>query len=206
MEVDPMVEPKARLSVRSLFVVTTGLFWLSVLGLAVGLPVGIASTLASDHPMSIHATVSAEQVGGLAAEIGSGERVSLSLPIDHLSAGQIVLFHAVIALAGIVVLYALWQLRQLVGSIRANDPFSTANVRRLRVLGWLLLLAYPSFQYVMGGVSEWILSTGGPSVPSARVDADPFSLGAAFGGLCLLVLAEVFAHGIRLRKDVEATI
>ena len=196
---------EVRLPIKALYVAVTGVFFLVAIGLAVGVPAGIASAVTSDKPMSIPATVAPGELGDL-SEIGVVNRVSVSLPIDHLSPIQVAVYHGTIAVAGLVLLFGLWQLRQLVRSVREGDPFSGVNVRRLRILGSLLLLAYPVFQYVLGGLHEWILSTGGPSSPPATVDADPFSLVAVFGGLCLLVLAEVFAHGIRLREDVEATV
>jgi len=70
----------------------------------------------------------------------------------------------------------------------------------------LLLVAYPLFQLAMGWIDQWIISTGGPAIPGARADVDPFSFGAVAGGLCLLVLAEIFSYGLSLREDVEATI
>jgi hypothetical protein len=197
--------PKPRRSVRVLYLGVTIVFWLTVIGLVIGIPVGVATTVFGDNPMRVHATVPAQAVSGLPAHIAS-DGVEVSVPIDHLTTPQIVVFNALIALGGLLILYALWQLRRLVGSIRAADPFSTDNVRRLRALGWLFLAAYPVFQYVTGGVNEWILSTGGPDIAGARVDIDPFSIWAVFGGLVLLVLAEVFGHGLRLREDVEATI
>ncbi|MEA2433996.1 MAG: hypothetical protein QOG54_1453 [Actinomycetota bacterium] len=196
----------SRLSVTSLYLFVTVFFWLSVLGLAIGLPAGIIGTATSDHPMSIHATVPAKTLGDLPWRVDAPDRVAASIPIDHLSTAQIVAFHSAIALAGLAFLFAFWQLRQLVGSVRAGDPFSTDNVRRLRILGGMLLIGFPVFQYVMAGLNEWILTTGGPDLPSVRVDIDLFSITALFGALCLLVLAEVFARGITLREDVEATV
>jgi hypothetical protein len=197
--------PKPRPSLRVLYLGVTIVFWLTVIGLVIGIPVGLAITVFGDKPMSVHATVPAQALTGLPAHVVS-DGVEVSVPIDHLTTAQIVVFHTLITLGGLLILYALWQLRRLVGSIRAGDPFSADNVRRLRVLGWLLLAAYPVFQYVTGGVNEWILSTGAPDIAGARVEVDPFSIGAVFGGLVLLVLAEVFGHGLSLREDVEATI
>ena len=200
-----MSQATVRFPITWLYVGVTGVFWLVAIGVAAGVPAGIATSVTSDQPMSIHATVSPSELGDL-REIDIVNRVSVSLPIDHLSPTQIAVYHGAIALAGLVLLFGLWQLRELVRSVREDDPFSTDNVRRLRIVGSLLLLAYPVFQYVSGALHEWILTTGGPSALDATVDVDPFSLGAVFGGLSLLVLAEVFAHGIRLREDVEGTV
>ena len=200
-----MQTPRSPRSVNLAYAVVSVLFWVTIVGLAIGLPVGIATTLSSDNPMSVHAVV---PPGGLVLPGGVEvvEPVTLSLPIDHLTTAQIAVFHAAIALGGAVVLYGIWQLRQLIRGVRANETFSRPNVRRLRITGWLLLVAYPLFQLAMGWIDQWILSTGGPAIPGARADVDPFSFGAVAGGLCLLVLAEIFSYGLSLREDVEATI
>jgi hypothetical protein len=197
---------KARLSVRALYVGVSIVFWFSVAGLVIGIPAGIATMAASDNRLSIQATMPGDALGGLPQGVDLVDRVSASLLIHDLSTGQIVVFNALIALAGLVLLFGLWQLRELVGSVREGNPFVTANVRRLRILGWILLLGYPIAQFLMGGINEWILSTAGPDIPGVQPVYDPFSLIAVFGGLCLLVLGEVFAHGIELREDVEATV
>ena len=132
--------------------------------------------------------------------------VAVVVPIGHVEAGQVVAFEAALAVAAIVYLYAAWQLRELARSIRDRDAFVGANVRRLRVLGAVVLLGYPLFQSVTSVLNEWILSVSGPLGTGVRVPLEPFSFPAIFGGLCLLVLAEVFAHGIALREDVEATV
>jgi hypothetical protein len=44
-----------------------------------------------------------------------------------------------------------------------------------------------------------------PAVTSGLFNTTPIGLALVFG-LAVLVLAEVFAHGLRLREDVEGTI
>ena len=89
-----------------------------------------------------------------------------------------------------------------------GDPFGPANVLRLRSLGALL---------VVGGIVVNLLSyalqnvlfTELPEYPSVELAAGPFSPipGAALlAGLIVFVFAEIFAHGSRLREDVEGTI
>lgn len=201
-----MEDARSRLSTRALEFIVTGSLWLTVVGVAIGIPAAVATTLTSDHPMSIHATVPVSTLGDGAEDLDVAGRASVSIPIGELTTNQIVVYHAAIAIAGAALIYSLWQLRQLVRSIRVGDAFSSANVRRLRVLGAVMLFGYPLFQYVAGTLQEWILSTGGPTGSSARVEIAPWSIVAVFGGLSLLVLAEVFAHGTALREDVEATV
>lgn len=201
-----MTKGRARLPLTTLYVVASALFWLPAAGLTIGIPAGVATMLVSDKPLAIHAVVPAEELGNFSRMFGVEASVTVAVPIDDITVTQVAAYHIAILAAGLAYLYGAWQLRQLVRSIRENDTFSIANVRRLRVLGALLLFGYPLFRYLAGSTEQWILSTGGPPGLAARVEFEPFALAAALGGLCLLVLAEVFAHGIVLREDVEATV
>jgi hypothetical protein len=60
-----------------------------------------------------------------------------------------------------------------------------------------------------GFLTNWFFSKEDSPVlpPGDMVIGFPiFSLGAILGGLCTLVLAEVFRCGVLLREDVEATV
>jgi DUF2975 family protein len=101
----------------------------------------------------------------------------------------------------------LWLLRGFLRSVIQGDPFGTPNVKRLRRLGFLLVLGAPAVELLnyslrlalfndlpldrLGGIAE-----AGFSVPGA----------ALLGGLGAFILAEVFAYGVRLREDVEGTV
>jgi len=101
---------------------------------------------------------------------------------------------------------ALWQLRGLLRSVRHGDPFHTSNVRRLRQFGWLIMLGYPVVAFISSLLNEGLGSTMAAEQPLLGSEFDPH-LGIALPtGLAVLVLAEVFAHGVRLREDIEGTI
>lgn len=99
-----------------------------------------------------------------------------------------------------------WLLRGIARSVRDGDPFGPANVRRLRAIGFWL---------VAGGVAVEIVDA---SLRTALYDRLPATFGhigtRGFGipgnfllaGLGAFILAEVFAHGLRLREDVEGTV
>jgi DUF2975 family protein len=69
---------------------------------------------------------------------------------------------------------------------------------RLRQFGW------PLVAYLTMELKEWLATTP-PADQTSGVFAPPIGLALLFG-LAVLVLAEVFAHGLRLREDVEGTI
>jgi hypothetical protein len=118
--------------------------------------------------------------------------------------GQLFLRLAIDLLPGLLVVAALWQLWGLLRSARRGDPFTIANVWRLRQFGWLLLLGWPLVAYLTMALKEWLASSL-PANETGGLFAPPIG-GALVFGLAVLALAEVFAHGLRLREDVEGTV
>ena len=95
------------------------------------------------------------------------------------------------------VLVIVGRLRRIFGTLTAGDPFHPDNVRRLRVVA-AALAALELGRYLV-----WMLSASLPDV--ARVEPN-FSLTAWFSVLVVIVLAEVFREGARLRREAELTI
>ena len=95
-----------------------------------------------------------------------------------------------------------WVLTQLIAilrTVRAGEPFVPANVAALRRIAGAMA-ALVVFQLVFG----WLASAAERAaydVPASRFDGGLF-----LGMLVVLVLAEVFREGVRLREDVEGTI
>jgi hypothetical protein len=134
--------------------------------------------------------------------------VPVTVTIRDARPAQLFLRLAIDLLPGLLILAALWQLWGLLRSARQGDPFTTANVRRLRKFGWLLLLGWPLVAYLTTDLKAALADTAPPVVTSGlglSLLAPPIPLALVFG-LAVLVLAEVFAHGLRLREDVEGTI
>ena len=88
-----------------------------------------------------------------------------------------------------------------------GDPFDAANVQRLRGIGSAL---------VFGGVLVEILNSSiraqlWQALPQDRfgnVATEGFGLpgNMLLAGLGAFILAEVFAHGLRMREDLEGTV
>ena len=95
------------------------------------------------------------------------------------------------------VLIIVQRLRRIFGAMTAGDPFHPDNVRRLRVIALVLALIEIN-DYAFSALDAFVL--GG--------HARPFSLNltAWFAVLVIVVLAEVFREGARLRRDAELTI
>lgn len=113
---------------------------------------------------------------------------------------------AVLAGTVVTMLALVWvglvNLRRMVATARAGEPFHSANVRRLQRLG-AALLAWP----VVARVATWITSATLDMVP----DASPVTPGPAWWVLVLLgvgmfALAEVLREGTALRELEQATV
>jgi hypothetical protein len=108
----------------------------------------------------------------------------------------VVLILAMIPLNHVV----LKRLHAMVETVRAGDPFMTANAHRLRAIAWALLAAQ-LLSLVIGAVAEAY------STPARPVDVDAgFSISGWLAVLLTFVLARVFAEGALMRQDLEGTI
>ena len=107
-----------------------------------------------------------------------------------------VLFAIDLYLAGSMVIVAM--LRRIFATLIAGDPFQPANVRRLRVIGLTLALLEIG-RYASAGLSHVVM-------PAGLHYAASVSLTTWFAVLIIVVLAEVFREGARLRSEAELTI
>jgi hypothetical protein len=158
------------------------------------------------HKMMVPAQVSPEDVGpmpeGIRVDTWPDVRVEISP-----TAQQMLLRSAIDMLSLILFLVGLWLLRAFLRSVLDGDPFGADNVRRLRSLGLLLVVGAPVLELINYAFRQVLFSTL-PPYPSIDLAMEGFTIpgNALLGGLAAFILAEVFAYGLRLREDVEATI
>jgi hypothetical protein len=109
---------------------------------------------------------------------------------------------AAVAVAGSLVI--VWRLRKLFDSFSSGEPFQRENATHLRVI-WITMLVIEVARYVLMGLTGVLLAQyGGPDVDANYTFAIDFS---AWGSiLILIVLAEVFREGARLKEEQELTI
>ena len=103
---------------------------------------------------------------------------------------------AELSLIGVVVI--VQRLRRVFGAMTAGDPFHPDNVRRLRVIALVLALIEIN-GYVFAAFDRFVLHVRAQS--GFNLDFTPW-----FAVLVIVVLAEVFREGARLRRDAELTI
>jgi hypothetical protein len=109
-----------------------------------------------------------------------------------------------IAMLGLVTVplnYAgLTRLRAIVETVRAGDPFVSANARRLQAIAWVML-ALQLLSVVIGAIGENIARVA----PQVDINAG-FSITGWLAVLLTFLLARVFAEGARMRDDLEGTV
>ena len=111
-----------------------------------------------------------------------------------------ILIGAVAVGGGLVI---VWRLQQLVDSFCSGQPFAKGNAGHLRAI-WITMLGIEVARYLLLALTVAALSSFG-----ATEDAEfKFSIDLSTWGsiLILVVLAEVFREGARLKEEQELTI
>jgi hypothetical protein len=154
--------------------------------------------------LSVDAALAPGQLRSLPNGIKVHEDVRLSAEVVDPTSAQLLLAAGTQVGPLALLVASLSLLRALARSVREREPFGEANVRRLRALGFLLVVGSP----VVAAVNWALRLALGNTSPLSDLSTAGLSIEAAplIAGLGAFVLAEVFAHGVRLREDVEATI
>lgn len=103
----------------------------------------------------------------------------------------------VVGLVGAAIVHTiLRRLLAIVDTVRVGDPFILDNARRLDEIAWRVL-ALEGLRLIVAAIASVVWEPG-------RIDA--FSFAPWLAVLLLFVLAGVFAHGARMRADLEGTV
>jgi hypothetical protein len=156
--------------------------------------------------MRVPAQISPQDIGALPAGIEMDTWPDVSVEIDP-TVHQMLLRSASDLASLILLLAGLWLLRGFLRSVLDGDPFGAGNVRRLRSIGLLLVVGAPVLELVTYSLRQAMFNTL-PPYPSIDLGVEGLFIpgNALLGGLAAFILAAVFAYGLRLREDVEATI
>jgi small-conductance mechanosensitive channel len=199
--VDP--KPPTRLATTGYVVVTALLVAMLVAGVVLT-ATAVVGAVRRGQTITVDRVIEPQHLTSLPADVKPTNDVPVTVTIRDARPGQLFLRLAIDLLSVLLIVALLWQLWGLLRSARKGDPFTTANVWRLRQFGWLLLLGWPLVAYVTFALKEFLAMTP-PADQTGGHFAPPIGLALLFG-LAVLILAEVFAHGLRLREDVEGTI
>lgn len=109
-----------------------------------------------------------------------------------------------VAIAGSLAI--VWRLRKLFDSFTSGEPFARENATHLRVI-WITMILIEIARYALtAATAALVMAVGddhGVAVSQVEVTVDFSTWGAI---LILIVLAEVFREGARLKEEQELTI
>lgn len=112
------------------------------------------------------------------------------------------LIGGVVIIGGLVI---VWRLRKLFDSFTSGEPFRRENADHLRVI-WMTMLVIEVARYLLLALTGVLVATIGlPDGATARFEAD-IDLTNWLSIFVLIVLAEVFREGARLKEEQELTI
>lgn len=147
------------------------------------------------------------QGGAGNVELGGGSGGDFHVTYDQPGGGTWpvvvpALLIAAVAIGGALVI--VWRLRKLFDSFSSGEPFRRENATHLRVI-WITMLVIEVSRYVLLGLTGVLLGRfGGPDVEANYTLAVDLSTWGSI--LILIVLAEVFREGARLKEEQELTI
>jgi hypothetical protein len=176
----------------------------------VSLGVGIArggDSLLWGSTLTVPAEINPDSFRPLADGIQLSGWPHVSLEIKDPTTKQMALRSAMDLGPLLLFIAGLWLLRGLARSVTEGDPFGAPNVQRLRRLGFLLVAGAPAIELLNTLLRETLYDSLPPH-PAVDISMAGYNLPgeAILAGLGAFILAEVFAHGVRLREDVEGTV
>jgi hypothetical protein len=180
------------------------LLWIAAAGLAI-LVVAYAGVLV----MCASGVIDPEILSGGKGEIQFGG-LSGRYATDYDSPGDLTWpYIAPAILAGAVAigggLIIVSRLKRLFRNFASDEPFSADNAGHLRAI-WIALLIVEISRYAIAALMKVLLLAIGPPANVAVTISPPFSFISWAAILVLIVLAEVFREGARMREDQKLTI
>lgn len=137
-----------------------------------------------------------------------GERGGLTVDFDEPGGATWPVVVPSLLIGGVVLIGGLvivGRLRKLFDSFTSGEPFRRENASHLRVI-WIAMLAIEVSRYLLLGITGVLIATfGTPDGTTARFDPN-IDLTNWMAIFVLIVLAEVFREGARLKEEQELTI
>ncbi|MDF2686784.1 MAG: hypothetical protein K0S55_1967 [Clostridia bacterium] len=101
----------------------------------------------------------------------------------------------------------IWMLRNIINSLRNGSPFTNENVKRIRIIGWVIF-AYTYLNQIINyfyiqNLYDALINEGIEPVFKANFTIIPNGVILAF---CILVLAEIFRYGCILQQEHDTTV
>lgn len=168
---------------------------------------GEGNLLLGGEKVTVHAQLVQTDIKQLPDGVVVTDNPSVSVDVRDPTTKQVVLATAIALARSFLVGLVLWFLRGLARSAKEGDPFAVENVLRLRGLGFTLAFGGP----IVAGLESWAQDSLLASVPgyaAGHLTRPGFSIPweLILAGMGAFILAAVFAYGVRLREDFEATV
>jgi hypothetical protein len=143
--------------------------------------------------------------GLLFVGVHADPNTNVYLTIEHPTGAQLALATVATLPTYTLTTAMLVMLWRLVGAARRTDPFTWATVRRLRALGWLLIIGGPVAWLVELGARFSLSGTVSSRGPQAILDL--FGPGVWFlVGLGMPAIGEVVRSGQALRTELDGVV
>lgn len=182
---------------------------LNVIGVVLWVSFG-AVILGSVVYVAVLALISAGVLPETIIESGRGHinspGVDAEFTMDSSMAWQLVLpalLSALIAITGGLIIVR--RLKKLFASFRSAEPFRKENATHLRVI-WMTMIGIELSRYVLMAVTGGLIAAFGEPAGTDWEFKVNINLMTWAAILVLIVLAEVFREGARLREEQELTI
>ena len=109
------------------------------------------------------------------------------------------------AVAVVGALMIVWRLQRLFDSFSSGEPFRKENAHHLRAI-WITMLGIELARYALLGLTGVLLATTNTSLGEDAEFGVRIDFSTWMSILILIVLAEVFREGARLKEEQELTI
>ncbi|MBX3428040.1 MAG: DUF2975 domain-containing protein [Hyphomonadaceae bacterium] len=182
------------------------LLWLAAIGVALAaIGYGVLLALVSNGMID----PSILQGGAGNVDLGQSGGGEFNVTYDQPGGGTWPVVVPALLIAGVAVagsLIIVWRLRKLFDSFSSGEPFRRENATHLRVI-WITMVAIELARYaLMASTAGLVMAFGEPQgvgVRNVELSVDLSTWGSI---LILIVLAEVFREGARLKEEQELTI
>lgn len=108
----------------------------------------------------------------------------------------------------LVIFFAIFQIVifcRLIYAINKSIIFEWSNVRKLRLIGWAMIISF--LMHALFIYIYYAASINAVSIPDYSIVSDNmWNFSLLIPGLGVLLMAEIFAVGLRLREEQELTI
>ncbi len=180
--------------------------WVAAIGIVCGaIGYGVILTLIANGSID----PSLLQGGAGNVELGGGGGGDFHVTYDQPGGGTwpvVVPFLLIMAVAVAGSLVIVWRLRKLFDSFSSGEPFRRKNATHLRVI-WITMIVIEVARYALTASTAGLVMAFGEAEGVGVRDVEfAIDFSTWMSILILIVLAEVFREGARLKEEQELTI